>query len=162
MKRFINMRNNFTDGGNFTPKDPDYKERVLGSFGRQGYMRHLEASIEALGPGQCTIVLPYREEVSQQHGFFHGGAIGAVADNAGAYAAFTLIEAHQSMLTVEYKVNLLAPGKGDLLRAVAWVIRPGRSLTVSQVDLFGCTGEKHSLCATALVTMMTLNNRGDS
>ncbi|MBY0612438.1 MAG: PaaI family thioesterase [Beijerinckiaceae bacterium] len=146
----------------FEPRDPDYEARIKGSFARQGFMAHLGARIGALGPGLCVITADFRPEVSQQHGFFHGGVIGALADNAGAYAAFTLIEAHQSMLSVEYKINLLAPGHGDRLRAVGKVIRPGRTLTVSAVDIFVEKDGAETLCATALVTLMTLANRGDT
>lgn len=146
----------------FEPRDPDYEARIGSSFARQGFMAHLGARIDALGPGLCVIAADFRQEVSQQHGFFHGGVIGALADNAGAYAAFTLIEAHQSMLSVEYKINLLAPGHGDRLRAVGKVIRPGRTLTVSAVDILVEKGGVETLCATALVTLMTLANRGDS
>jgi len=145
-----------------TVRDPNYQQRVLDSFGRQGFMRHIGASIERLGPGECTIVVPFGDEVAQQHGFFHGGVVGAVADNAGAYAAFTLIEADQSMLTVEYKVNLIAPGHGDTLRAEAHVLKGGRTLTISRVDLFACEDDRRRHCATALVTMMLLQGRGDS
>jgi uncharacterized protein (TIGR00369 family) len=148
----------------FIVRDPDFEARIRDSFDRQGFMRHMGASIEELVPGRCVVSLPYRDEVGQQHGYFHGGAVGAVADNAGAYAAFTLIEAGQSMLTVEYKLNLLRPAAGERLRSVGQVIRAGRSLTVSQVDVFavrdGGGGEAH--CATALVTMMLLVGRGDS
>jgi len=146
----------------FIIRDPDFEARVRDSFGRQGFMRHMGASIEELAPGRCVLSLPYRDEVGQQHGYFHGGAVGAVADNAGAYAAFTLIEAGQSMLTVEYKLNLLRPAAGEQLRAVAEVIRAGRSLTVCQVDVFAVNGARETHCATALVTMMLLVGRGDS
>jgi uncharacterized protein (TIGR00369 family) len=146
----------------FIIRDPDFATRIRDSFNRQGFMRHMGASIEELAPGRCVLNLPYRDEVGQQHGYFHGGAVGAVADNAGAYAAFTLIEAGQSMLTVEYKLNLLRPAAGERLRAVAEVIRAGRSLTVCQVDVFAVNGVRETHCATALVTMMLLVGRGDS
>jgi len=142
-------------------RDPDFAARIRDSFQRQGFMRHIGAEIEELTPGRCVIGVPFRTEVSQQHGFFHGGIIGTLADNAGAYAAFTLIGAEQSMLTVEYNVNLLKPGAGERLRAEGEVLRAGRSLSVSRVSVFALSGEERTLCAAALVTMMTLAGRGD-
>jgi uncharacterized protein (TIGR00369 family) len=125
-------------------------------------MRLLGARIDALGPGRCVIAIDFRDELTQQHGYFHGGSVGALADTAGAYAAFTLIEADQSMLTVEYKINLLAPAQGLALLAVGEVIRAGRRLTVSQtqVSALDAAGEAR-LCAVAMVTMMALTSRGD-
>lgn len=142
--------------------DPHYVERIQDSFNRQGFMRHIGARIEELGPGRCVIAVDFREELAQQHGFFHGGLVGALGDNAGAYAAFTLIEASQSMLTVEYKINLVAPAQGQILKAVGEVVRAGRTLTVCQVRVLAVddAGEAR-LCGLATVTMMTLTSRGD-
>jgi len=145
----------------FTMRDPDFEARIRDSFGRQGFMRYIGAEIEELALGRCVVAVPFRAEVSQQHGFFHGGIVGALADNAGAYAAFTLIGAEQSMLTVEYKVNLLSPGLGEQLRAEGEVIRAGRSLSVSRVSVFAVGDGGQTQCAAALVTMMTLVGRGD-
>lgn len=146
----------------FRVPDPNYVERIRDSFGRQGFMRHVGARIEELGPGRCVMAVDFRDELAQQHGFFHGGLVGALADNAGAYAAFTLIEADQSMLTVEYKINLLAPAKGLVLQAVGDVIRAGRRLTVcqTQISALDAAGEPR-LCAVAMVTMMALTSLGD-
>lgn len=142
--------------------DPNYVERIKDSFDRQGFMRHIGGRIEELGPGRCVIVADFRDELAQQHGFFHGGVVGALGDNAGAYAAFTTIEANQSMLTVEYKINLLAPAKGRLLRAAGEVVRAGRTLTVCQVRISAVDDAKgEQLCGLATVTMMTLTSRGD-
>jgi uncharacterized protein (TIGR00369 family) len=142
--------------------DPDYVARIRDSFSRQGFMRHLGARIDHLGPGTCTLAVDFKDDLAQQHGFFHGGLVGALCDNAGAYAAFTLIEADQSMLTVEYKVNLMAPAKGQLLKAKGEVVRSGRTLTMCQVHAFATDGAgAEELCAMATVTMMTLTSRGD-
>jgi uncharacterized protein (TIGR00369 family) len=142
--------------------DPDYVSRIRDSFDRQGFMRHLGARIDHLGPGKCTIAVDFRDELAQQHGFFHGGLVGALCDNAGAYAAFTLIAADQSMLTVEYKVNLVAPAKGEILKAMGEVVRSGRTLTMCQVHAFAVDGSgNEELCGMATVTMMTLTSRGD-
>jgi uncharacterized protein (TIGR00369 family) len=146
----------------FQVPDPHYVARIKDSFGRQGFMRHIAARIEELAPGRCVVAADFREELAQQHGFFHGGLVGALADNAGAYAAFTLIEANQSMLTVEYKINLIAPARGQILRAVGEVVRPGRTLTMCQVNVLAINGaDEPQLCGFATVTMMTLTSRGD-
>jgi uncharacterized protein (TIGR00369 family) len=142
--------------------DPDYVSRISDSFNRQGFMRHLGVRIDHLGPGTCTLAVDFRNELAQQHGFFHGGLVGALCDNAGAYAAFTLIEADQSMLTVEYKVNLVAPAKGRMLKATGEVVRAGRTLTMCQVHASAADDlDGEHLCAIATVTMMTLTSRGD-
>jgi uncharacterized protein (TIGR00369 family) len=145
----------------FKLRDPDFDARIRDSFSRQPFMRHIGADIEELAPGRCALHLPLREHLTQQHGFFHGGVVASLADNAGAYAAFTLIDAEQSMLTVEFKVNLLSPGMGEKLRAVGEVIRAGRSLSVSRVSVWAIQGIDEVRCAEALVTMMALNERGD-
>jgi uncharacterized protein (TIGR00369 family) len=145
----------------FVLRDPNFETRIKDSFSRQGLMRHINATIEELVPGKCVVTAPFQEYVSQQHGFFHGGVIGTLADVAGAYAAFTLIETEQSMLTVEFKINFLSPAEGSMLRAVGEVLRAGRTLTVSQVSIWALDGASKSQCATALVTVMTLVGRGD-
>ncbi len=145
----------------WSPRDPLYRERILDSFGRQGFMQHLGAEIGSLEPGLCVIILNFRQAVAQQHGFFHGGVVGALADNAAAYAAFTLLASNQSALTVEYKVSLVAPSEGDRLKVVGQVVRAGRALTTCRSDIYACTKYRESLSATALITMMTLGSRGD-
>ncbi|MFP5286708.1 MAG: PaaI family thioesterase, partial [Thermoanaerobaculia bacterium] len=94
-----------------TPPDPDFAARVRASFERQGFMRSLGAELIRVEPGACEIRLPFREDLGQQHGYFHAGALGAIADSAGGYAAYTLMGANDSVLSVEYKMNLLAPGR---------------------------------------------------
>src|ERR1700749_3910500 len=90
-----------------TIRDPNYVERIRTSFGTQGFLRHVTARIEDVGPGRCVIVADFRAELAQQNGYFHGGLIGTLADAAGASAASTLIEDRQYLLTAEYKVNFL-------------------------------------------------------
>src|ERR1700680_3326731 len=114
----------------FAPEDPAYAERVRASFNRQGAMRLFDARIVELAPGYCAIELPYRDDLTQQHGYVHAGVVGAIADSAGGYAAFTLFPADASVLTVEYKLNLVAPASGEWLRAQAEVVRPGRTLVI--------------------------------
>jgi len=142
-------------------RDPDYERRVRSSFTRQGFMRFLGAELAHVGPGTCEIVLPYREELSQQHGYFHGGVIATLADNAGGYAGFSVMAASDSVLTVEFKVNILAPGHGERLVARAHVKRAGRTLTVAQIDVLVVDDGREKLCATALQTLMRLADRSD-
>ena len=106
----------------FTAPDPDFAQRVEASFAAQGMMGHMGARLRLIEPGVCEIELPYADGVSQQHGFFHGGAIGTIADTAGGYAAFSLMEASDGVLTVEYKLNLMAPAQGELLIARGRVV----------------------------------------
>lgn len=136
--------------------DPAFETRVRSSFARQGVMRFLGAELAAVRPGRCEVRLPFKPELSQQHGFFHGGVIGTIADSAGGYAAFTLMPANAGVLTVEYKLNLLAPGDGDLLIARGEVVKPGRSLVVSRADVVVVKDGREKLCATLLQTLMTM------
>ena len=146
----------------FEPRNPAFEARVRDSFTRQSFMTLVGAEITALRPGHCTIEVPYRADLCQQHGYFHGGLIGTVADNAGGYAAFTLMAAQDSILTVEYKLNLLSPGRGERLVARSNVVRAGRRLTICRSDVYGVGGGGRELhCGTALVTLMTLPDTPD-
>ncbi|MDP6566497.1 MAG: PaaI family thioesterase [Alphaproteobacteria bacterium] len=146
----------------YEPCDPDFADRIAGSFARQSFMATIGASLRRVEPGRVEIVLPWRDDLTQQHGFFHGGVVGTLADNAGGYAAFTLFPADASVLTVEFKLNLLAPARGRRLLAVSKVARPGRTLTVCQSDVFGLEGRRRNYCATALVTLMCLPGKPDT
>jgi uncharacterized protein (TIGR00369 family) len=108
------------------------------------------------------IVLPSRPEVSQQHGYVHAGAASAIADSAGGYAAQTLFPADAEVLTVEYKLNLLAPASGDHLEAVGTVRKSGRTLTVCHLDVFGVTDRSRSLVATGQQTLIRINSTSGS
>lgn len=145
----------------FQPANPDYAARVRDSFSRQGAMALIGAELSRLGPGACEIRLPYRPELAQQHGYFHGGIIGTIADSAGGYAAFTLMPADSSVLTVEYKMNLLAPGDGEALMARGRVLKAGRSLVVVQVDVAVLKAGRETHCATSLQTLMTMHGKPD-
>ncbi|WP_406065242.1 PaaI family thioesterase [Streptomyces sp. NBC_01077] len=116
---------------------PEVQKRVRASFDRQGLMAHLGARITHIGPGRVHIELPSRPEVTQQHGYFHAGATSAVADSAGGYAASTLFPEDAEVLTVEYKINLLAPATGDHIEAIGTVLRAGRTLTVCRLEVYG-------------------------
>lgn len=117
----------------------DVTERVRDSFERQGLMRLLGARLASVEPGRVQIDLARRPEVSQQHGYVHAGATSAIADSAGGYAALTLMPAGSEVLTVEYKLNLLAPASGDL-EAVGVVLRSGRTITVCRLEVFALDG----------------------
>ncbi|MEC9267454.1 MAG: PaaI family thioesterase [Pseudomonadota bacterium] len=143
------------------PRNPDYAARVRDSFGRQAFMATIGAELTDVAPGHVEMRLPYRPELGQQHGFFHGGVIGTLADNAGGYAAFTLMSPEDSILTVEYKMNIVSPGRGDALVAVGTVLKPGRTLTVCEVKVYAETAGERKLCATAICTLMTMKDMSD-
>ncbi|MCF3972153.1 PaaI family thioesterase [Paracoccus salsus] len=128
--------------------------RVRDSFDRQGLMAHLGASVSEIRRGLVTLTLPFRPELTQQHGYFHAGGTSAIADSAGGYAGFTLFPDESSVLTVEFKLNLINPARGDRLEATGRVIKPGRTLTICQLDVWAVHGEVRSHCATGLQTLM--------
>jgi uncharacterized protein (TIGR00369 family) len=146
----------------FEPQDPAYQSRLQNSFMRQGLMLHLGAKLTSLGPGVAEILVPFRPELTQQHNFFHAGVTGAIADTACGYAAYTLMPADSSVLTVEYKMNLLAPADGEELRARARVVRAGKTLTICLADVFVYKDGAERHCATVLATIMCLAGRADN
>jgi uncharacterized protein (TIGR00369 family) len=145
----------------FHPSDGEYARRVRDSFDRQGLMQHLGAQLADLGPGLAEIRVPYRPELTQQHSYFHAGVSGAIADTACGYAAYTLMPADSTVLTVEYKMNLLAPAVGELLIARARVMRSGRTLKICTADVYARKDEEEIHCATVLATIMCLPGKSD-
>ena len=145
----------------FQPADPDFERRVRSSFARQGIMNHIGAEIIEVGPGHCEIRLPYGEHVSQQHGFFHGGIVATIADSAAGYAGFSLMPTGGGVLTVEFKINLVAPADGELLVARGSVVRPGRTLTVSRAEVSVMKNGSSRVCAILQQTLMTITGRPD-
>ena len=144
---------------NFVPRNPKFQERVRESFDGQGVMKLINAELIRIGPGECDIRVRYSQQLGQQHGFFHGGILATIADSACGYAAFSLMPADASVLTVEFKTNFLAPADGEELVAQGRVIKPGRTITVSQADILILKeGEQH-LCATMTATNMTMFNK---
>jgi uncharacterized protein (TIGR00369 family) len=143
----------------FSAADADFGERVRESFARQQLMHTLGASLMRVEPGIVEIELPYRTDLTQQHGFLHAGVVAAVLDSACGYAAFSLMPADAAVLSVEFKVNLLAPARGDRLLARAEVKRAGRTVTVCTADAFAFTGEQSKVVATMLATMMCVRGR---
>lgn len=145
----------------FEAKDPNFAERVRSSFARQKVMAFMGAEMSSVTPGRCEIRLPYKQELSQQHGFFHGGVIGMIADSAGGYAAFTLMPADASVLTVEYKMNILAPGDGELLIAQGEVLKAGKTLVISRAEVYVVKDGREIHCASMQQTLMTMHGKAD-
>lgn len=146
---------------NFVPKDPAYRERVERSVERQKFLSYLGISLAHLAPGEVDLTLPFSENLTQQHGFFHAGATTTLADTAAGYAALTLYPPGTGVLTTEFKMNLLNPGRGEKLVARGRVIKPGRTLTVCRADVYGIDKEDETHIATALLTMITLEGMDD-
>jgi uncharacterized protein (TIGR00369 family) len=143
------------------PLDPDYADRVRESFHRQGLMNNLGAQLADVQPGSAEIRVAFRNDLTQQHGYFHAGVSGAIADTACGYAAHTLMPADSAVLTVEFKLNLLAPAQGEELIARAHVVRSGRTLTICTADVYARRGERETHCATMLATIMCLAGNSD-
>ena len=144
-----------------SPRDANYAARVRDSFDRQTIMALIGARIAQVEAGKVVIELPFRDDLCQQHGFFHAGVTSTIADSAGGYAAFSLYPAGSSVLTVEFKINLLAPAAGQGLRAVGQVVRSGRRLSVCEVDVFVEDAGKEMLCAKLVQTLICLNDSPD-
>ena len=140
----------------FEPRDPDYAGRVRSSFAAQAFMGLIGARISHLMPGEVDLTCGRRDDLLQQHGFFHAGVTSSIADSAAGYAAFSLFEPGHGVLTTEYKINLVAPANGEQLIARGRVIKPGRTLTVCRSDIFAVTGSDEVLIATGLFTMMQI------
>jgi uncharacterized protein (TIGR00369 family) len=138
---------------------PEVRARVTASFERQGLMSHLGARLGHIGPGRVHILLPARPELTQQHGYFHAGATSAIADSAGGYAAFTLFPDNTSVLTVEFKINLLAPAEGDHLEAIGTVLKPGRTLTVCRLEVHSVREGERKLVAAGQQTLICVEAR---
>lgn len=143
----------------FEPQDPDFEARVRESFRRQRVMETLGARLVRVAAGEVEVEMPFREELTQQHGFLHAGVVTTVLDSACGYAAFSLMPADAAVLSIEFKTNLLAPARGDRLLARGRVVRAGRNVTVCQADgvMISPEGERH--VATMLATMMTVRGR---
>lgn len=143
----------------FQPRDESYAERVRASFDLQQAMTLIGAELAVVDPGYVEIHLPYKPEITQQHGFIHGGVVGMIADSAAGYAANTLTPADASVLTVEYKLNLLAPADGERLVARGEVIRPGRTLLITRAEVFAVKHEQWTLCAVMQQTIMAMHGK---
>ncbi len=144
----------------FQASDPDFERRVRTSFARQRAMTTLGATLAHVAPGEVDVLLPFREDLSQQHGFLHAGITTAIVDSACGYAALSLMPAGAAVLTIEYKVNLLAPGQGERFLARGRVLKPGRTITVCSGEVIATHGREERLVAVMSATMMSLRDRG--
>ncbi len=142
---------------NFTPRSSRYEERIRESFARQGLMATIGARLAGVMPGAVEIELPYRADLTQQNGYLHAAVVTAIVDSACGYAAYTLMPDDSDVLTVEFKVNLVAPAKGDLMIARGRVMKPGRTLTVCAGDVFAVADGEEKIVATMLATMMAIS-----
>ncbi|NER14729.1 hotdog fold thioesterase [Leptobacterium flavescens] len=146
----------------FQPKSDNFIQKVEESFARQKFMDFIGARLIKVEPGFCEIHIPYNENLTQQHGFFHAGIIGSLADNVAGYAAFSLMEESSSILTVEFKLNLMSPGDGDLLIGRSNVLKNGRTLTICRSEVFVCKDGKEKICAASQSTLIELKNSADN
>lgn len=147
--------------GPLQPRDPDFRERVEASFARQAFMALIGARLVSVAPGAVEIELPLRPELEQQHGYAHAGAAWSIADSAAGYASQSLMAADEGVLTVELKINLLAPATGERLVARGRVERAGRRLLVARADVFAVEGGAETHVAIALGTFMVMGGLAD-
>jgi uncharacterized protein (TIGR00369 family) len=143
--------------------DPDFERRTRDSFARQPAMATLGVTLEEVGPGRVVVAMAHRAELTQQHGFLHAGMVATALDSACGYAAFTLMPANAGVLTIEFKINLLAPARGPLLRVEGQVTKAGRTISVVDGQAFehaAGSGER-KLVATMTATIMTITGRDD-
>jgi len=139
--------------------DPHFAERVRASFELQNAMQLIQAKMPVIEHGHTEIHLPHWTGVEQQHGFVHGGVVGMIADSAAGYAAMTMVPATASVLTVEYKMNLVAPADGEKLIARGKVVRPGRTLIITQAEVFAVKDGRETLCALMQQTIMVMHGK---
>ncbi|HET8745502.1 MAG TPA: PaaI family thioesterase [Ramlibacter sp.] len=147
------------DAPRYDPLDPAFAERVRASFAKQGAMHTIGASLAEIAPGRVVIALPWRAELTQQHGFLHAGMVATALDSACGYAASTLMPAEAGVLTIEYKINLLAPAQGDSFRMEGLVVKPGRTISVTEGRAYALHQGREKLIATMGATLMTISGR---
>lgn len=140
----------------FEPKTRRYEARVRESFARQGLMTTIGAYLLRVAPGEVCIEMPFRDDLTQQHGYLHAGIVTSIADTACGYAALSLMPEEADVLSVEYKINLLSPARGERFIARANVKRAGRNLTVCEAEVFAATADEEKPVAAMLATMMAI------
>jgi len=145
----------------FKPKDENFEARVRDSFSRQPLMTLIGARLNRVEPGRAEIELPFRADLTQQQGYLHAGITSAIADSAGGYAGYSLFPAGSSILTVEFKINLVAPAAGERFLAVGEVLRPGRTLTVCSLEVFALRSGERTTIAVGQQTLICLEDRPD-
>ncbi|MRD49532.1 hotdog fold thioesterase [Caenimonas koreensis DSM 17982] len=143
----------------FDPQDTDFANRVRASFERQDAMKTIGATLTKVEPGVVHIELRWAQALTQQHGFLHAGMLATALDSACGYCAFTLMPVEAAVLTIEYKINLLAPAKGERFRMEGVVIKPGRTVTVAEGRAYAIDAGKQKLIATMGCTLMAVVGR---
>lgn len=141
--------------------DLDFVTRVRASFAKQNAMHLIKAVMPVVEKGLTEIHVPHWQGIEQQHGFVHGGVVGMIADSAGGYAAMTVAPENASVLTVEYKMNLVAPADGEMLISRGQVVRAGRTLVVSKAEVFAVKEGKEILCALMQQTIMVVPGKSE-
>jgi uncharacterized protein (TIGR00369 family) len=147
------------DAPRFEPQDPAFAERVRASFAMQGAMHTIGATLAQVEPGRVVIELPWQQALTQQHGFLHAGMVATALDSACGYAASTLMGADAGVLTIEYKINLLAPAQGERFRLEGSVVKPGRTISVAEGRAYALHDGREKLIATMGATLMTIVGR---
>jgi uncharacterized protein (TIGR00369 family) len=142
-----------------TPPDSPYQQRVRDSFARQAAMRTLGIQLGEIAPGRVVLSMQHRPDLTQQHGFVHAGVVATALDSACGYAAFTLMPTDAAVLTVEFKINLLAPAKGPCFRFEGIVTKAGRTISVVDGRALQIEGSTERTIATMTATVMTLVGR---
>ena len=143
---------------NYVPETPEFETMVRDSFSKMAMMDFLGAKLSSVEPGAVEVQISHRKELLQQHGLFHGGVTTTILDSAGGYAAFSLFKPGDEILTVEYKVNFIAPANGDKLIARGEVVKIGKSLSITRGEARVIKSGKETLCAVMQQTMMRINN----
>lgn len=141
------------------PKDAAFETRVRSNFERQGVMGLFGAKLTRVEPGEVEITIPFRQDLSQQHGYFHAGVVTTGMDSAGGYAAYTLMPGDSSVLSVEFKVNFMNPAEGDAVRTIGRVVKAGRTLTICTLEAYAVKAGHETLCATGLQTLIQVASR---
>ena len=139
----------------YTVRNPDFERDLREGFARQSLMSSFGARLEKIAPGEVDIAIDARADLLQQNGFVHAGVLTSIADSACGGAAITLMPPGSDVLSIEFKVNLLAPAAAPRFVARARVLRAGKTITVCRADIFGIDGANETLVATMLGTMMT-------
>lgn len=145
----------------FSAKTTDYAKRVADSFARQAALATMGAKLISVAPGEVIVEMLHDDRFTQQHGFVHAGVTTTLLDTACGYAAFSLMPEDAGVLTVELKINLLAPAAGEKFVFVGRVLKPGRTVTFCEGEAFAVSGDTKKRIATLSATMMTVLGRDD-
>ena len=139
----------------------DTRTRIRDSFAKQSAMALIHAEIPVIEEGRAEIEIPHWDGVPQQHGYVHGGVVGMIADSAAGYAAMSVVPEGTSVLTVQYKINMVAPANGDKIVAKGSVLRAGRTLLLTKADVYAVKDGTETLCAVMQQTIMAMHGKGE-